>query len=554
MAKGHYIDPNQFTDKFTQDSALKKFLKILLGAGAVFFVIGLIIVIAGGEPTIDHGHGHGDGHEHHDGGHGHDDHGHDHSDHGHSSADKAPVLYAQNGNPDQTDSPDGAVGEPDASPANEETSDEVVENVGEGEVAPTPDSDAAMHGESGIADKNKEDHIGHDADESIFGGEITAQGALGWETHYEEHHKPWGHASYWLTRLMLNIMQNSFYFMGIAVLGLFFIAVNYATNAGWFMALKRIPESFTRIIPIAWGLLFLVWIMEMAGLIHLHPWTNPEAVAADPLLQAKEWYLNLPFFLIRQLLIIAAWIFVDRLMRKYSTSEDAIGGTKLFRKRRQLGAIFLVIFAVSWSLSCFDWILAVDPHWFSTMFAVHMFANHFVSALCMMVIIGVYMKAKGFMPYINESHLHDLGKFIFGFSIFWTYVWFSQFMLIWYANIPEETMFFIKMIDQYPFLFAFNLVINFVFPLLGLMTNTSKRRPMALAIAAGIIFLGKYVDLFLMVSSSTLGPDRSIGFLEIGTYLLFLGLFLVLTFRALEKTNLIPKKHPYIQESLQHWI
>lgn len=537
MAKGHYIDPNQFADKFTQDSGLKKFIKYILGAGAALFVIGLIIVIASGEPTMHHGHS--DHHGEHDG--------HAADDHGHSSADQTPVLYAQNGNPDNSD----------ATPATDD-----------GASAGTADEDHAHDGEhhddgeahddahaAGHTDHNNGEHAhGDQAEEEGIFSQPIEQGALGWQTEYQAHGKPWGESSYWLTRLMLNIMQNSFYFMGIAVLGLFFISVNYASNAGWFMALKRIPESFTRIIPIGFGLLIVVWIMEMAGLIHLHPWTNSAAVEADPLLQAKEWYLNVPFFLLRQVFIIVAWLFIDRLVRKYSTAEDSLGGTKLFRKRRQLGAIFLVLFAVSWSLSCFDWLLAVDPHWFSTMFAVHMFANHFVSALCMMTIFAVYLKAKGFMPYVNESHLQDIGKFIFGFSIFWTYVWFSQFMLIWYANIPEETMFFIKMIDQYPFLFAFNLVINFVFPLLGLMTNTSKRRPMAIAIAAAIIFLGKYVDIFLMVSSSTLGGDRSIGFLEIGTYLLFLGLFLLLAFKALEKTNLLPKKHPYIQESLQHHI
>jgi len=357
----------------------------------------------------------------------------------------------------------------------------------------------------------------------------------------------------WLNRLLTSVTQHAFYFMGVSLLCVFFLAINYASNAGWYVVVERIAMAFTRFIPVGWLLLMLVWALNMAGVVHIYPWTDSERMANDPLLGSKDWFLNTGFFLVRQVFVVIIWMMFDLFLRRRSLAEDSIGGTELFRQRRVLSALFLVVFAFSWSLASYDWILALDAHFFSTMFGVHMFANTWVSALCLIAIVAGFLRYHGYLPQYNEAHMHDLGKYIFAFSIFWTYIWFSQFLLIWYANIPEETMFFKRILDNYPFLFALNLVINFILPLLALMTNTSKRRFQSLVPIAILVFVGKFVDLFLMTHPHTVGADGGIGFIEIGTYLVFLGLFLMIGFNALTKHSLVSKGHPYLKESVLHF-
>jgi hypothetical protein len=208
-----------------------------------------------------------------------------------------------------------------------------------------------------------------------------------------------------------------------------------------------------------------------------------------------------------------------------------------------------VFFIVTESIMSWDWIMSVDPHWFSTLFGWYVFASFFVSAITVICMVTLYLKSRGFLEYVNTSHIHDLGKYMFGFSIFWTYLWFAQFMLIWYANIPEEVTYFVTRINDYGLMFWGALVMNFVFPIL-ILVNTDFKRVTWIMVGAGtIILLGHYMDFFNMIMPATVGDRWFIGAAEIGSVLFFLGLFILVVFTALTKAPLLPKRNPYIEES-----
>ena len=196
-----------------------------------------------------------------------------------------------------------------------------------------------------------------------------------------------------------------------------------------------------------------------------------------------------------------------------------------------------------------DWVMSVDPHWFSTLFGWYILSGMIVSAITVIAMVAIYLKSKGHLPMVNDSHIHDLAKYMFGFSIFWAYLWFSQFMLIWYANIPEEVTYFVTRIEDYNLPFFGMLVLNFVFPFLILMNSDYKRVPWFVMMAGVLVLVGHYVDVFVMIMPGTVGDRWYIGIPEIASVLLFGGLFLLVVFTSLTKAPLTPKNNPFIKES-----
>ncbi len=219
-----------------------------------------------------------------------------------------------------------------------------------------------------------------------------------------------------------------------------------------------------------------------------------------------------------------------------------------------MGAVFLVLFAVTSSTSAWDFLMSVDSHWFSTMFGWYTFAGLFVSGLAMMCLFIMFLRSKGYMDHVTSDHLHDVGKFMFAFSIFWTYLWFSQFMLIWYANLPEEVVYYQVRWENFKTLWVTNLIVNFCAPLLILMTRDAKRQIPILWVAGIIILCGHWLDVYLMVTPGVLGKDWHIGFIEIGTMIGYLGLFVRVTLGELSKASIVPKNHPMYQETIHHHI
>ncbi len=339
------------------------------------------------------------------------------------------------------------------------------------------------------------------------------------------------------------------FFMMLALGTLAFYAIQRAAQAGWSPVLFRVMEAITAYLFPGAIIVFIILALSGFHFNHLFVWMDPEVVKHDALIQGKSGYLNLPFFLIRATIYILGWVAYRHFSRKFSLAQDTANDNKNFKKNFKISAGFLVFFLVSESMMSWDWIMSVDPHWFSTLFGWYVFASMFVSAITVIAMITIYLKSKGYLEHVNDSHIHDLAKFMFGMSIFWTYLWFSQYMLIWYANIPEEVTYFVTRIEDYKLPFFGMLAMNFIFPILILMNSDYKRVNWFVIMAGIIILLGHYIDVFNMIMPATVGNQWFIGIPEISSVLFFLGLFIYIVFNTLTKAPLIPKRNPFIEES-----
>ena len=375
-----------------------------------------------------------------------------------------------------------------------------------------------------------------------------------------EHHADEAHGDDHHGEHLLHQLQNkpwaalyvaAFFFFMIALGTLMFYAIQRAAQAGWPILLFRVMEGITAyLVP---GSIIIYVFLVLTGLHanHLFVWMDAETVAHDEIIQGKVGYLNVPFFLIRAAIYLLGWNAYRYFSRKFSLAQDAApaGDISNHKKNFRISAVFLVFFFVTESMMSWDWIMSLDPHWFSTLFGWYVLASMLVTAVTVIALVSIYLKSKGYLPKVNDSHLHDLAKFMFGLSVFWTYLWFSQFMLIWYSNIPEEVTYFLTRIDDYNLPFFGMVVMNFVFPLLILMSSDYKRSNWIIVMAGIIIVLGHYIDIFNMIMPATVGDQWFIGWAEIGGFLFFAGLFIYVVFRALTKVPLEASGDPYVGES-----
>lgn len=365
----------------------------------------------------------------------------------------------------------------------------------------------------------------------------------------------YGFATGHVQRAWANLLLSNFYLMAIALGAVFFLAVQYVAEVGWSVQVKRILMAMGTYLPFATGMMVLIFLL---GHHYLYDWTHSENYHEGPhmdeILQGKSGYLNMAFYTIRLVLYALIWSGFALMVRKESLKEDELGGNSQYFKMSKMSAIFLVLFAVSSSTSAWDVLMSIDAHWFSTLFGWYTFAGMFVSSLTVITMFTLYLKGKGYLPQVNENHIHDLGKFMFAFSVFWTYLWFAQFMLIWYANLPEEVAYYIPRQGYFRPVFIANLLINFFVPFIILMTRDAKRRNGLLAFVGCIMLIGHWLDVYLMVMPGTVGEEAGFGIQEIGTTCFFAGLFLFVTFRALSKAPVVPKHHPMMVESVHHHI
>ena len=341
----------------------------------------------------------------------------------------------------------------------------------------------------------------------------------------------------------------AFFFFMISLGVLAFYGIQRAAQAGWSPVLFRVMEGITGyLLP---GGIIVIVILALSGMHfnHLFIWMDPEVVAHDKLIAGKTGFLNLPFFLARAIFFLSGWSLYRYFSRKFSLAQDEATDIYNHKKNFRISAAFLVFYIVTESIMSWDWIMSIDPHWFSTLFGWYVFASMFVSGITTIALVTIYLKSKGYLEFVNDSHIHDLGKFMFGISVFWTYLWFSQFMLIWYSNIPEEVTYFITRIEDYNLPFFGMVVMNFVFPLLILMNSDYKRINYFIVMAGIVIILGHYMDVFNMIMPSAVGDQWFVGAAEIGGFLFFLGLFIFVVFKELTKAPLLAKGDPYMGES-----
>lgn len=395
--------------------------------------------------------------------------------------------------------------------------------------------ESASHGEAHSSEGEHVQTAGHAATE--------ADAAAKHEEHlthvlHELQNKPW--AALYVACIFFMLLS-----MGV----LAFYAIQQVAQAGWSPVLFRVMQGITAYLP--WGSVIFFVILILCGLHfnHLFIWLDPEVVAHDPLIANKAGYLNFPFWIVRAAIFLIGWNLYRFYSAKNCLAQDDANDDLFYKKNFNISAMFLVFFIVTESIMSWDWIMSIDPHWYSTLFGWYVFASFFVSGITMIAMVTVYLKSRGFLEYVNTSHIHDLAKFMFGISIFWTYLWFSQFMLIWYANIPEEITYFITRIQLYNLPFFGAVVMNFVFPLLILVNTDFKRITWVIVMAGVVILAGHYIDFFNMIMPGTVGDKWFIGIPEIASVLFFLGLFVFVVFTALTKAPLLPKRNPYIEES-----
>jgi len=269
----------------------------------------------------------------------------------------------------------------------------------------------------------------------------------------------------------------------------------------------------------------------------------------DEIIAGKRGFLNPLFFIIRVTIYIAGWVWAARMLRKNSLLSDSGDGVVMWKKNRKAGAIFIVFYAVTSSTAAWDLIMSIDTHWFSTLFGWYTFAGMFVSSFAAIILVTLYLKSKGLLEWVNDNHIHDLGKFMFAFSVFWTYLWFSQFVLIWYANIPEEVTYYMQRWDQYKVPFFTMLSLNFIFPVLAILSRPAKRVSGTLVMAAIFVLVGHYMDHYVMIMPGTVGDQYGFGIVELGPILFFAGLFIYVTLNNLAKAPLLHKNHPMMVES-----
>ncbi|MFC2124529.1 quinol:cytochrome C oxidoreductase [Bacteroidota bacterium] len=391
--------------------------------------------------------------------------------------------------------------------------------------------------------------------------------ALGGHGHEAEGSHAGGHGFHWIQRLYVNLWIDNVYFVGMAIIGVFFFAIQYAAQAGWSAVFIRIPFSFGNwLIPAFLLTVVLFFITNFtADHFHIFHWLDHSLYEKtlsdgtpnphyDAIIDGKKEFLNIPFYLIRMAVFFIIWILFFFLMKKEHFAEDIDGEKKHWKKLITYSAAFIVFFGLSSAIASWDWVMSIDTHWYSTIFGWYIFSSWFVIGLSGITLLVIFLRDAGYLPQVTQEHLHDLGKYIFAFSIFWTYIWFSQFLLIHYANIPEETIYFIERLSsgQYAPVFYLNIILNFAFPFLVLMTRDSKRHGVFLKIVIAVLLFGHWIDFYLMITPGTLSENGGFGFLEIGTFLVFAAAFLWVILRALSKTVLVARNHPMMQESLHH--
>ncbi len=373
------------------------------------------------------------------------------------------------------------------------------------------------------------------------------------KVHQDDHHQD--HGEHLLHQLQnrpwaaLYVAALFFFMIPLGVLA--FYAINRAAQAGWSIVLYRVMEGITGYLLPGSLIVFLILVLSVMHFNHLFIWMDPEVVVHDELIQGKSGYLNTKWFLVRALFYIGGWNIYRYFSRKISIAQDNGDYLSNHKKNFRLAAGFLVFYIYTESMMSWDWIMSIDPHWFSTLFGWYVFASMFVTGITVIALVAIYLKSKGLLENVNASHIHNIGLFMFGVSIFWAYLWFSQFMLIWYSNIPEEVTYFITRIEDYNLPFFGMLVMNLIFPFLILMNRDYKRNNYLIVMTGIVIVIGHYIDVYNMIMPSAVGDQWYIGFPEIGGFMFFMGLFIWFTFKSLDKVPLLAKGDPFVKESEQ---
>ena len=374
--------------------------------------------------------------------------------------------------------------------------------------------------------------------------------------HDDMHNQFWG-----------DILLNNFYFMGMALVALFALAAFITAWAGWYVVFKRLMEAFTAFLIPGAVIMLILAIGNYFGWHHLYLWADEKFVEHDEVIHGKSAFLNKDMYLLATIVFVGIWLLYRYKLRSLSLEEDKLvkGDFSAHRKMRNWAATFLPIAGYTSAILIWLWVMSIEVHWYSTLYAWYTAASWFVGFLALLILTLIYLKSKGYFEYVTKEHIHDLGKYLFAFSIFWAYLFFDQYMLIWFGNVGEETAHFKLQQTEYPVLFFTILILNFAIPFLVLMVNTAKKTYWILILVSVLTFIGHWFDMWLNIKPYLREVTSEItghhvhgaafpGLAEIGVMIGFLSLFLFVTFKCLSKASLLPENDPYLEESLHHHV
>ena len=360
------------------------------------------------------------------------------------------------------------------------------------------------------------------------------------------------------TRFWLVLLQTSVFFVMLTVASVFIQAAASLAQGGWIVAYKRVPEAIGANVWVfgiiaAAILLFIAFGLDVNGHNPIYHWVHPHG---DKILEGKSAFLNKGMFAGFTIVTIALWSFFGRKFRALSLAQEKApkNSTKIYWNAVKWSAGFLLVYALTqMSTTPWMWIMSIDAHWYSTMFSWYTFASAFVSGMAVILLFVLSLKNQGYLELVSKEHTHDLGKFMFAFSIFWTYVWFAQYMLIWYGNIPEETTYFkIRQQGPYSIIWYATFIINFCMPILVLMSRPSKRNYFTVTFMAMVIVFGHWLDFYIMTMPGPIGANWNLNWYELGVFAGFAGVLMFVVYNTLTKASLVPANHPLLKETILH--
>lgn len=351
-----------------------------------------------------------------------------------------------------------------------------------------------------------------------------------------------------LKRFMFSYLTSFSYFLGIALGALFFVMLQHLTRAGWSVTVRRVSEYVAATLPV----MAILLVPVILGMGQLYKWTDPAVVAADHLIQVKQPYLNAPFFIARCVFYFGLWLWLSRYFLNKSLEQDQTGDAGLTLGMEKLSAPSMVLFALTITFASIDLIMTLTPHWYSTIFGVYFFAGGFLSFLALLTVLLAGLQWAGRLrASVNGEHFHDIGKLMFGFTVFWAYIAFSQYLLIWYGNIPEETeWYFHRQQSAWTYVGLMLIIGHFLLPFFGLLSRYPKRNAQSLCFWAVWILVMHWVDVYYLVMPTYEHEYLPLHIFDPLCMIGVGGLFIASAAHAAGQRALVPLNDPRLSEAL----
>ena len=350
-------------------------------------------------------------------------------------------------------------------------------------------------------------------------------------------------------RLFRSYLFAYVYWAGIAIGSLAIIMLHHLSGGGWGMMIRRLLEAATRTLPVV-TVLFLPLVL---GMKPLYEWARPEVVEADKILQFKAPYLNVPFFLLRTLFYFACWIALAHFLNRWSRQQDETGDPALADKMETLSGPGLVLFGATVTFASCDWVMSLEPHWFSTVFGLSFMVCHVLTAFPFAIAMTAYLSSrKPMSEAVTAGHFHDLGKLTLAFVMLWAYLSFSQFLIIWSGNLPEETPYYLKRLTGGWQYFQLALILfHFALPFFLLLSRSLKRTGAKLVKVAGLILVMRFVDLYMQIIPAGHHSEFHFSWMDLAAPIGIGGLWLSAFLRQLETRPVLPVRDPHFAEALE---